>query len=100
MNFKFKFNIGDKVVVPYLTRDSKATGLTIGVAGEIESLRVYRDKSVLVLVRWGVGGTIHSDWFTEKELKVSQHPQKPRPKPKPKPKPKPRKTTAARRRIF
>ena len=95
MNFKFKFNIGDKVVVPYITGD-----ITYNIAGEIESLRVYRDKSVLVLVRWGVGGTIHSDWFTEKELKVSQHPQKPRPKPKPKPKPKPRKTTAARRRIF
>ena len=68
----FKFNLGDKVVVPYLN----------SVIGEVDSLRVYRDKSVLVLVRWGTGeGTVHSDWFTEKELKMSKHPQKPKPKP-------------------
>ena len=78
MNFKFKFNLGDKVVVPYLTHDSKATGeKNISVVGEIESLRVYRDKSILVLVRWGSRGTVHSEWFTEKELKMPKHPQKP-----------------------
>lgn len=84
MNVKFKFSLGDKVVVPYLTRDSKATGQKdVNVVGEVESLRVYRDKSILVLVRWGAEGTIHSDWFIEKELQMakkekaaSAHPKK------------------------
>lgn len=70
----FKFNLGDKVVVPH-----------VNVEGSIDSFRVYRDKSILVLVRWSVTGSLHEDWFTEKELKVSKHPTKPKPKPKPKP---------------
>ncbi len=87
MNFKFKFNLGDKVVVPHL-------GLISNVIGEVESFRVYRDKSILVLVRWGGEEIIHSDFFTEKELKMTAHP-KPKPRPKPKPKPKPRRAKVA-----
>ena len=97
MNFKFKFNLGDEVVVPYLTFKSKATGQKASVIGEVESLRVYRDKSILVLVRWGAGSTVYADWFTEKELKMakkekaaSAHPKK---KPAPKKKTVKKKTT-------
>jgi len=99
MNFKFKFNLGDKVVVPYLIHDSKATGEKgIDVVGWVESIRIYRDKSILVLVRWGAERTIHSEWFVEKELKVPK--DKPKPRPKPKPKPKPRRATYTKRRIL
>ena len=82
----FKFNLGDKVVVPH-----------VGVEGAVDSFRVYHDKSVLVLVRWAVTGSLHEDWFTEKELKMatkkkaaSAHPKK---KTMPKKKPAKKKTT-------
>lgn len=80
MNIEFKFKLGDKVIVPY-----------VGVNGEVDRFTVYRDGTKSVLVRWAyTGGVLHSAWFTEKELKMAAHPQKP--KPKPKPKPEPRKT--------
>ena len=98
MNVNFKFGLGDKVVVPHLTHDSKATGQKdVNVVGEVESFRVYLDRSILVLVRWGVKGTVHENWFTEKELKMakkekaaSAHPKK---KPVSKKKPAKKKTT-------
>lgn len=96
---KFKFSLGDRVVVPYLGTDVHGGDL-IGSVGEIESLRVNRDKSVRVLVRWGAYGVIHAKWFTEKELRMAKkekaaiaHPKK---KPAPKKKPVKKKTTRRR----
>ena len=59
MNMNFKFALGARVVIPH-----------VGRIGAVESLRVYLDKSKLVLVRWAQDGEIQEAWFTEKELKA------------------------------
>lgn len=76
MNVNFKFGLGDKVVVPYISDITE-------VVGQVDQMVVYRDGSKQVHVRWGRDGSVHSNWFTEKELKMatkkkaaSAHPKK------------------------
>ncbi len=60
MNIKLKFGLGAKVVVPQ-----------VGSIGEICEVRIYRDGSKQVSVRWlQADGQLVSNWFTEKELKT------------------------------
>ena len=90
MNVNFKFSLGNKVVVPYISDVTE-------VIGQVDQMVVYRDGSKHVRIRWGRDGSVHDSWFMEKELKMakkektaSAHPKK---KPAPKKKPVKKKTT-------
>ena len=85
MNVNFKFGLGDKVVVPHISKNTE-------VVGEVDQLVLYRDGSIHIKLRWGRDGSVHDGWFVEKELKMSRRPSKPKPKPRPKPKPIKKKT--------